>query len=211
MSHILRLRHGEEAVNTASAEKAPAEELLVLLAKQRAAFRAFVRGRVGSSAEADDLLQQALLRATEKVATLRDGERVQAWFYRVLRNVIADHHATRARSEAHGALVVQDAPVPEDVKVCGCSLDVLRTLRPEYAAILTRVDLDDEPIDDAARALGITPNNAKVRLHRARSSLRRALLAYESLHPEARNCPHGRNTSLLLSLRELETRFQRKK
>ena len=39
----------------------------------------------------------------------------------------------------------------------------------------------------------------------------RALLAYEGLHPEARNCPHGRNTSLLLSLRELETRFQRKK
>jgi DNA mismatch repair protein MutL len=39
----------------------------------------------------------------------------------------------------------------------------------------------------------------------------RALLAYEQAHPEARNCPHGRNTSLLLSLRELETRFQRKK
>ena len=39
----------------------------------------------------------------------------------------------------------------------------------------------------------------------------RALLAYEQSHPEARNCPHGRNTSLLLSLRELETRFQRKK
>ena len=39
----------------------------------------------------------------------------------------------------------------------------------------------------------------------------RALLAYERAHPEARNCPHGRNTSLLLSLRELETRFQRKK
>jgi DNA mismatch repair protein MutL len=39
----------------------------------------------------------------------------------------------------------------------------------------------------------------------------RALLAYEADHPEARNCPHGRNTSLLLSLRELENRFQRKK
>jgi DNA mismatch repair protein MutL len=39
----------------------------------------------------------------------------------------------------------------------------------------------------------------------------RALLAWERSHPEARNCPHGRNTSLLLSLRDLETRFQRKK
>ena len=39
----------------------------------------------------------------------------------------------------------------------------------------------------------------------------RITLRDEQLHPEARNCPHGRNTSLLLSLRELETRFQRKK
>jgi len=39
----------------------------------------------------------------------------------------------------------------------------------------------------------------------------RALLAYEAAHPEARNCPHGRNTALFLSLRELENRFQRKK
>jgi DNA mismatch repair protein MutL len=39
----------------------------------------------------------------------------------------------------------------------------------------------------------------------------RALLDYERAHPEARNCPHGRNTSILLSLRELETKFQRKK
>jgi DNA mismatch repair protein MutL len=39
----------------------------------------------------------------------------------------------------------------------------------------------------------------------------RALLLYEQAHPEARNCPHGRTTSMLLSMRELETRFQRKK
>jgi DNA mismatch repair protein MutL len=38
-----------------------------------------------------------------------------------------------------------------------------------------------------------------------------ALLAWEAAHPEARNCPHGRNTALELSLRDLETRFQRKK
>jgi DNA mismatch repair protein MutL len=39
----------------------------------------------------------------------------------------------------------------------------------------------------------------------------RALLAYEAAHPEARNCPHGRNTALSISLKDLEVRFQRKK
>lgn len=59
-----------------------------------------------------------------------------------------------------------------------CSLGVLGTLRAEYATITQRVDLGEEPLDDVAHALAIAPNNAKVRLHRARKALRAALLAY---------------------------------
>jgi RNA polymerase sigma-70 factor (ECF subfamily) len=40
------------------------------------------------------------------------------------------------------------------------------------------VDIDEESLEDAARALATTPNNAKVRLHRARKTLRAALLSY---------------------------------
>jgi DNA mismatch repair protein MutL len=39
----------------------------------------------------------------------------------------------------------------------------------------------------------------------------RALLDYEAAHPQARNCPHGRNTTLVLTHKDLENRFQRKK
>ena len=38
-----------------------------------------------------------------------------------------------------------------------------------------------------------------------------ALVRHEQAHPEARNCPHGRNTAVEISLRDLEVRFQRKK
>ncbi len=37
------------------------------------------------------------------------------------------------------------------------------------------------------------------------------LVRYELEHPEARNCPHGRNVALEVSLADLELRFQRKK
>jgi RNA polymerase sigma-70 factor (ECF subfamily) len=53
--------------------------------------------------------------------------------------------------------------------------ELVPTLRAEYAEILRRVDLDEEPLSEVARQLGITPNNASVRLHRARRSLRRQL------------------------------------
>ena len=41
--------------------------------------------------------------------------------------------------------------------------------------MLEQVDLEDRSLDDVARELGITVNNATVRLHRARRALREAL------------------------------------
>ncbi len=163
-----------------SASRSLARELLVMLAEQRSAFLAFVRKRVRSGADAEDLLQQALLKAAEKLETVRDGERLDAWFYRVLRNTIADHHAEWARRESRLELLALEASeaTPEDAAVCGCSLGVLDTLHAEYAQVLRRVDIDEESLHDVARSLGITPNNAKVRLHRARKALRTALLSY---------------------------------
>ncbi len=163
-----------------SASRSLASELLFILAEQRSAFLAFARTRVRSGADAEDLLQQALLKAAERLETVRDGERPEAWFYRVLRNTIADHHAEWARRESHLDLLAREEiePPPEEAAVCGRSLGVLDRLQSEYAEILRRVDIDEESLDDAARGLAITPNNAKVRLHRARKALRAALRSY---------------------------------
>ena len=41
--------------------------------------------------------------------------------------------------------------------------------------VLRRIDLDEEPIAEVARSLGVTTNHATVRLHRARGALRKLL------------------------------------
>jgi RNA polymerase sigma-70 factor (ECF subfamily) len=53
--------------------------------------------------------------------------------------------------------------------------ELVVTLKPEYADILRRVDLGETRIDRVAAELGITANNAAVRLHRARQALRQRL------------------------------------
>ncbi|NIN65241.1 MAG: RNA polymerase subunit sigma-70, partial [Anaerolineae bacterium] len=55
--------------------------------------------------------------------------------------------------------------------------DVAVALKHEYREIILRVELQDEPLQHVASELGITPNNASVRLHRARRALREALQA----------------------------------
>ena len=49
------------------------------------------------------------------------------------------------------------------------------TLKPLHAELLRRVDLNGESVQDAAKALKLTPNNASVTLHRARKDLRARL------------------------------------
>ena len=59
--------------------------------------------------------------------------------------------------------------------VCACVASLLDTLKPEYAAVLRRVELDGVPVRDFAAEAGITANNAAVRVYRARQALRRQL------------------------------------
>jgi RNA polymerase sigma factor (sigma-70 family) len=149
-------------------------EVVRELMADRATYLAFMRGRVRSGADAEDLLQQALMRATERASDLRDPERARAWFFQILRRTLADHHAQWAGRESKLELLAADIEegTPEEVATCGCSLGQLDRLRPEYAELIRRVDLDDEPLAVAAAAIGITTNNATVRLHRARKALR---------------------------------------
>jgi RNA polymerase sigma-70 factor (ECF subfamily) len=54
-------------------------------------------------------------------------------------------------------------------------MGMVDTLKDEYAAVLTRVDLEGMSVRGYAEEAGITPSNAGVRLHRAREALRRQL------------------------------------
>lgn len=154
--------------------------LLASLAAGRERYLAFARRRLRSEADADDVLQQAMLRAAERIGALHGDERLDAWFYRILRNVIADHHVRKASQDARFELLDHDVAeaTPAEVAVCACTLGLLGQIRPEYTAMLQGVDLDERSLSEVAQGLQITPNNAKVRLHRARKALREALVQH---------------------------------
>jgi DNA-directed RNA polymerase specialized sigma24 family protein len=141
----------------------------------RARYVRFARGRVASDADADDVVQRALLLAVARGATLSDEERAEAWFFRVLRRSIADHHRAQSQSsvrEEVGADVEAIAAPEPPARGCCCGDVLLAEVPTGYAEILRRVDAGDESVDAVASSLGISANNAYVRLHRARRALR---------------------------------------
>jgi len=161
----------------------PDPEVLATLVDNHRRFLEFLERRTGSRAEAEDLLQAAFVRTLERGGSIRSQESAVAWFYRLLRNALTDRHRAERARERRAKLEPLEGDPPAEVEdpdlraeACRCVLDLLPTLKPEYARLLQRVDLEGEAVRDVAQALGITPNNAGVRLHRARKALWRQVM-----------------------------------
>lgn len=150
---------------------------LSALLKNRRAFLGFLEARLGNRQLAEDVLQSAMLKSLDKLTRIRKDERAVAWFYRVLRNALIDHHrrhSTEAKALQAAAISAFENDQPELHKaVCQCVTGLATGLRADYAKILQRVDVEDEPVCKVAKEEQITINNANVRLHRARAALRR--------------------------------------
>lgn len=152
------------------------------LLNQRKQFLAFVQRRVGDSGLAEDILQTAYLRAFEHKDDFEPAESAVGWFYRLLRNAVIDNY--RRQESKNKALeawkheletVVQPPPELES-EVCTCLGSIVDGLKSEYSEILRAVDLGEQSAQDFARQHHLSASNAGVRLHRARTSLRKHLI-----------------------------------
>jgi RNA polymerase sigma factor (sigma-70 family) len=151
------------------------------LAAQHSRFLQFLRVRIGDPATAEDILQAAYVKALERGAQLRAAESSVAWFYRILRNAIADHYrqqAARSRAMDQWAAEWKEAYEPElKAGVCACIQEAVSALKPEYRTAIEQVDLGGQSVESFAKAQRTTANNASVRLHRARKAVAKQITA----------------------------------
>lgn len=144
-------------------------------------FLRFLEARVGSREAAEDILQAAFGRAVAHAGELREESAV-AWFYRVLRNAVADHFRradVARRGVAAFAREVEAEIAPPEVQdaICGCVRTLAGVLKPEYAEALEQVDVEGVTVKDFAAMKGISASNAGVRLFRARAALKKQVVA----------------------------------
>jgi DNA-directed RNA polymerase specialized sigma24 family protein len=123
-------------------------------------FLAFLQKRVGDRALAEDILQEAFVRGLDKLGTLEQDESATAWFYRILRNAVIDHHRRRASA---------------DRRLDAFAAELERYVEPEaeVRGAVCRCVIDGVAVKDYAAEAGISSNNAAVRVFRAREALRK--------------------------------------
>ncbi|MCI3130834.1 RNA polymerase sigma factor [Phenylobacterium aquaticum] len=158
-----------------------AERLGRRLAAERAGQVRFLRGRLPSHEDAEDAWQDASIKFLQHAGTLQAAERPEAWMAVSLRRIVVDRYrraAVRRRlAETLAAQPAPDGPGEEEdlAAATECLKGLLATLKPDYAQMLQQTYLAERPLKQVAGGLGLTTNNAGVRLHRARAALRQAL------------------------------------
>lgn len=154
----------------------PAEETLLLNRKK---FFNYVQKRVSDPNLAEDILQESLLKSLRSTDTLRDEERLLPWFYRILTNAIIDTYRKRNVEARYWEEYARETEGQEDAadqaNLCECFRNLLPGLKPEYAELINRLDLEPGDPGQVAALLNIQPNNLKVRRYRARQALKQRL------------------------------------
>ena len=154
-------------------------QLLEQLLQHNSRLLAYVRSKVNDPNLAEDVLQESLLKAMRSAPDLRDEEKLLPWFYSILNNAITDLYRrqqveARSLQQIAQEQLLEEEPEAEKV-LCECFRDLIPTLKPEYAELIKQLDLSEGDPTRVATQLGITPNNLKVRRHRARQALRQRL------------------------------------
>ena len=183
------------------AKRSGEKSAVTQLARQRSRFLAFLQARLGSREEAEELLQAAYAKGLKAASALKEDEKVTAWFYRLLRNALIDHWRKRAAEgravTAYGLESARRAKMDDERlnrRVCACVKELVDTIKPEYAQAIRQVDLAETSVRDFARNAGVSPNSASVRLHRARTSLKKRLIETcgKCAEHDCRDCDCGK-------------------
>jgi len=138
--------------------------------------------RLRSPGDAEDAVQETLLRAYLALDRFGGEYRLHAWLSRILANVCAD---TGARRAAEVRLVDRlgperdDAP-PADVGIGDAELrqtvrEAVDSLPDSYRVAFVLREIEERTYAEVAEELGISETNARARVHRARTSLTRSL------------------------------------
>lgn len=145
------------------------------------------RSITGSNADAEDLVQESLVRAFRSLDGF-DGRHPRAWLLTIVRNTNANMHRRRrpitvedwelvhTSRPAFGAAL---APAAEEVFVSEeldtALRDAVAGLAPKFRSTLVLVDVHDLSYAEAAAVLDVPVGTVMSRLSRARQRVRSAL------------------------------------
>ena len=147
------------------------------------AMLAYATRLLNDRAAAEDVVQEALIRAWRHPEVLTNGKgSIRGWLLTVVRNLVTDRQRARAARPAEVAetaatgdlsAVVRDHA--DQVVASVTVLEALEGLSDDHRGVLDQLYFQGRSLGETATALGIPPGTVKSRTYYALRALRRAL------------------------------------
>lgn len=166
----------------------------LLMRAQEVAYR-FSQHVCGHADDADDAMQEALLKTYRYATRIREPEAFRTWLYRTVKNACLIGRRRRVQEPAHmvsldelmptfdgerRSLEVADPGRRPDEQAINAALrrrlqKALATLPPTYRLVVFLREMEGLSTRQVAKVTGVSEANVKTRLHRARLMLRQEL------------------------------------
>lgn len=135
------------------------------------------RGILQNSADAEDIAQEAFLKAYRNFSKLRDREHFRAWLVRITWRLAVDRSRSTKRREARETAWSIEQPKPSPERLAASSefeehLDKYLSELPEKLRIVLVLSaIEGHTLEDVANLLGVPIGTVKSRMHFGRKQL----------------------------------------
>jgi len=134
----------------------------------------------GQHTQAEELTQEAFIRAWEKLDSFRGDSAFYSWLYRLTFNVVLGDKRSQTRREARviGTDDLESIPQPATGQRPGLRADLeaaIATLPPGAREVFLLHDVEGYKHEEISEIVGIAAGGAREDLHRARRLLREQL------------------------------------
>jgi RNA polymerase sigma-70 factor (ECF subfamily) len=155
------------------------ERYAVLVARYRDRYARFAARMLGSRDAAEDAVQDALVRAFDRLADCREPDKFSGWLFLILRNrCFAERRRDQREARVpEGAADVVAAPERADAGLeererIGALERAVGTLTPEQREAFVLKHVEGLSYEEMAGLTGATVASLKMRMHRAYDRLR---------------------------------------
>ncbi len=166
-------------------------DLAILYDEYYRKITGYLRRLVGE-AEAEDVAQETFVKVGRSLGGFRGESSLSTWIYRIATNTALDHlrRTGQAGNEEHtgagvdgpdnGIADLPDSDPLQDVALIRkdmneCIRGLVYDLPENYRAVVVLGDLEGLTNAEIARVLGLSLDTVKIRLHRGRLQLRKAM------------------------------------
>ena len=156
-----------------------------IVAEHQAELIRHARRRTHDTSTAEDLVQEAFIRAYRAFDRINDDSRVRPWLHQILANVCVDDAHRRRRDDNKIERFSCDATMslvePSIEQQLGLHIDdtgleqALADLPDNHRQALIMRFVDELDYDEIALSTGVSEPNARARVSRARNTMRRAI------------------------------------